>query len=90
MEERIGTNIKISLQNEYGINKSLNYRFENEICLKIALYNCPKNAERVKNVLNNYDEFNYKWKTEYEYNNLMVFKSKDVLGNIDYLNLKFE
>lgn len=88
--EKIGTKIKISLVNEHGIQEAISNDFGNETYLKMALYNCPKNATNVKNVLNNYDKFNQKWHIKYEDDDLMIFESKDCWGNLGYFHLKFE
>ena len=90
MEERIGTNIKISLINEHGIKEAISNDFGNETYLRMAIYNCPKNAENVRNILNRYDKYGQKWNIQYNDNNLMIFESKDCWGNLGYFHLEIQ
>ena len=88
--EKIGTNIKVGLINEHGINKEISNEFGSIMYLMTALYNCPKIANNVKNILNRYDKYQQKWKIHYEDNNLMIFETKDCWGNLNYFHLIFK
>ena len=87
--EKIGSNIKIDLINAHGIHEALTNDFKNEMALKLAIYNCPKNVGKLENVLKNHDQFGGKWKITYEDENLMIFEHKDGWGNLNYLHIRF-
>lgn len=87
--EKIGSNVKFSLINAHGIPMALTNEFTNEMRFKMAIYNCPKNVENLKNVLKNFDKFGKKWDIEYEDENLMIFEHQDCFGNLMCLHLKF-
>ena len=65
MENKIGNNIEMKLINSHGIGEFITNVFKDKTCLQIALYNCPKNARNVRNVLNNHNKYNYKWNIQY-------------------------
>ena len=87
--EKIGSNIKIDLINAHGIHEALTNDFTNEMNLKMAIYNCPKDVKKIQNVLRNFDKFGQKWEISYEDNYLMIFQNKDCWGNYNYFHIKF-
>lgn len=87
--KKIGSNVEINLVNERGIQEALTNDFKNEMELKMAIYNCEKDAEEISKVLKEQDKFNQKWIIEYEDESLMIFQQEDCWGNLNYLHLKF-
>lgn len=90
--KKTGSKTRIYLQNEHGINLTINNDFANEIEFKVDIYNCinnTENTEEILQVINKHSKYGYKWSIYYIDELLLIFKKEDKLGNKHYLHIEF-